>query len=543
MSPSKPAIYLALAFTTTSLYAQNCVPDPGKSLSAIFADCSGNVTAAAEETTKETVTEMATSAAAPEGFAERVNDTIADFLPIFQFAVNGVTTSDDKKSVVVKFNPPIILHGRTSLKATVSEPHLFSKFEDEIVEGAREAQSKQLLGEAGDFSDITYSLDWGLRLNAGNWSTTRHIFGREFETYEGLVDELADASINRFGQQIGTPSFAKAQEELFQSLDSAASTFGISVQNFSNTNTYGQLIALIEQEPNPAAKQAKRNALEAVLLAIRRLAKQESLARLKVSNLDAIDSLIANQPEFLIKAAYRDSKEVVGQREATYTLSYEMGASNFNRVFREYNKLLKQRPAAAGPLTPQEDDAFKVQAYDKVVNDLSAEAQHRFAFSGIYKKIYDYDFQHSYEVQTVNPSGTPVTTMQDAELKIPSSAEWHLKVLYSKPVRSFLGGPASNGDDSFSPNAILPSEKRARLDFSLEGIWVDEDQSIAEALQRKDRVVGRLTFTQPLANGMSFPISIVYANRAEFLKDEKDILSAHVAISYKLIKASDRPEQ
>src|SRR5215213_5329976 len=68
--------------------------------------------------TKAAVAAKPTTVTAPEGFAGRINDSFADFLPLFQFAVDTLSTSDDQKSVTVKFNPLKFDFGAFALTAT-----------------------------------------------------------------------------------------------------------------------------------------------------------------------------------------------------------------------------------------------------------------------------------------------------------------------------------------------------------------------------------------------------------------------------------------
>jgi hypothetical protein len=67
-----------------------------------------------------------------------------------------------------------------------------------------------------------------------------------------------------------------------------------------------------------------------------------------------------------------------------------------------------------------------------------------------------------------------------------------------------------------------------RVDLSLEVFEVSGDP------MRQDRRVAKLSYDLPLAKGVTLPVTLVYANKAEFLGDPDEQLSAHVGLSFKL---------
>ena len=55
---------------------------------------------------------------------------------------------------------------------------------------------------------------------------------------------------------------------------------------------------------------------------------------------------------------------------------------------------------------------------------------------------------------------------------------------------------------------------------------------------RHNQLIGKVSYTLPLAGGTTLPVSLVWANRPEFVGEQKHLFSAHVGISYKLERPS-----
>ena len=74
-------------------------------------------------------------------------------------------------------------------------------------------------------------------------------------------------------------------------------------------------------------------------------------------------------------------------------------------------------------------------------------------------------------------------------------------------------------------NSMFPSGK---LDLSLSYENVSDDPL------RQDRTLAGATYTQGLAEGLQLTVGLVWANKAEYLPDSDDQLSARIGLNYKL---------
>jgi len=92
----------------------------------------------------EAVKGKTTAVSTADGFADRVTDTIADFLPLLGLSMDAVSTSEDKKSVTVKLNSSQHDNGVFGLTATATKPELFMPLSDAIKESARDKESTAL---------------------------------------------------------------------------------------------------------------------------------------------------------------------------------------------------------------------------------------------------------------------------------------------------------------------------------------------------------------------------------------------------------------
>lgn len=472
-----------------------------------------------KEEAREKVLAQASSAAATDSTGSRVSDSLADLLPLLQGAITPVNTADGEVPVVLNFNTPPFLRGKTSLQATLVEPKIYSPLEAKLDAATREAESKILLDRAGGFGDATYSLGWSPIRRAKNWLTTRQLFGRELSTYEPLIDEYVNEMYMPEFTERASAFLVQAATELKPLGDDLASLLGVSFDQIMETSFASlreSAAALEEPKAGQASHLIDRIASQIDTLAELEMKAQAVLVeREKLS--EKFSALVGNQPVLQVRSSYRDADAAVGPRDFAVTVEYSAGTFNFNRLLEEYKALIDQRPDTSEPPEAEERTELKKKAFDGIATKAAEGDLWRTSYSLTYKKISDYDETLEYKLDDV---------AKTVSLAVPGVEEWHLRLNYSQ-----LMGPE-----------LFNTDARPRIEFSVEGLWVEEDEEIDESLRRHDRVLGRLTYTVPTTDNMTFPVSLVYANRPEFFAEDEDFknrLSMHVGLSYKLPRPSD----
>jgi hypothetical protein len=494
---------------------------------------SGRAAAAAESNVVQKIVpkEVAakpTTATPPNAFSDRVLNSIADFLPLFQFAVNNVTASEDKMSVTAKFNPiPVGTFGNFSLTATASQPQLFSALEKQIVEPARDTQRKALLGQVDDFSDLTATLTYGYQKRAGSWEDTRKLFGRNYELYRSLASELLRRAILPALDATDDPTDRVSRERLAWERDHKQQLVKIpnALDDFGHV-TFGTLRANLPAEAV--------NQLIAILNTESGISNDLTASvqkLLKENLLDTLPALIDNQPQATFQTSYRSSDDIIGPDTTAVTLGYEMGTRNFNSVLREYRRMKRDDEAHASPLAAlrQVTESGSYRYEDKLIFNLS------------FRRNDDYLFDWKYQ-EAVSVPGQDQPTMVDrtARLSLPRSDQWKGSLTWTRlwprrendQARSQALAAAAAGTQ-----LALPARQDPRITISLER--EDNDQkkvNIDNVLQdlANDRWLAKASLVIPVQGAMTLPLTIVWANKPEFLKDQDRILSAHVGISYKI---------
>ena len=459
---------------------------------------------------------QASSADAADASGSRVSDSLADLLPLFQGAVTPANTGGDGVPVVLNFNSPPVLGGKTSLQAVLSEPALYAPLEKKFTEADRDNETKALLDRAGGFGDTTYTLGWSPDRRAGNWSMKRHLLGREPNTYLPLINEYAD--------DVLLPEYTAKVAKLLGDADKNLRDPAKKLAPMIGAETLNVVLAkltfseLREKARASADPQSALELIDQIEKAVNDLAVIEQDAQSTLEARDRLDerfaALIGNQPELQVRTSYRDADGAVGPRDYALSVVYAAGSLNFNRLLDDYRGLIEQRPDTSADITPDERRALKKKAFDELTDRALENDWWRMTYAITYKKIDDYD--ETFDDELEDGAQKPAI-----HLNVPGVEEWQIRLNYSQ-----LAGP-----DFFKADA------RPRIAFAVEGTWVQEDGDIPEALRRQDRLVGRITYTVPTSDNLTFPVSIVFANHPEFLSEDKDLknrLSAHVGLSYKL---------
>jgi hypothetical protein len=207
--------------------------------------------------------------------------------------------------------------------------------------------------------------------------------------------------------------------------------------------------------------------------------------------------LAANQSKFTLDASYRDRHEMAGPDEWFVKTSYEWGVGTnvAKRIEKTSNRACAQ--------------TYRTLASDASCSNAYAQALKEAAEDGDVKMGSRVTFALEYkEFSKVN-----LTEPVAFELKGSHSLTYSLAA----------------GRDLFEANDL---DKRGRIELSVAYNDVRDDNDPTK--NRKDRLIGKLTYSQRLTDKIDLPISLTYANHDDYLTDVDRKLSAHFGISYKL---------
>ncbi len=190
-------------------------------------------------------------------------------------------------------------------------------------------------------------------------------------------------------------------------------------------------------------------------------------------------ALVSNQPQLIFTGSHRQRSEFVGADETSVKVSYEMGLYNINglRKFQERNR----------NEFPNYFDAYAeyVARKNPILRD------DRFAVSLEYSDVGDFAFDDGTN-QLSNVGGEKLS----------------FSLAYGRTLR------------------VRDDKAITRFDAGIEAIeFLGDTEGV-------DRIVASATLTYRVAENVSIPITIEYANRSEFLSDDSSTLGANIGFSY-----------
>lgn len=227
-----------------------------------------------------------------------------------------------------------------------------------------------------------------------------------------------------------------------------------------------------------AARDALRDAATALDMA------EDSVV--DAARIETFAKLINNQPQLHASVSYKDRNPVVGANETALSITYEWGyRANVNLAEKKIARECETR-------TPE---CILRSFTDYVVTNASAiEAGDRLKFSLEYADVDDLS------VVIEDPAFT-----------------------YAKPGGNKLTSTLAYGRSLTADDGLFDS---SRIDIEIKREAIDDDPD------RNNRTIGTVTLTRSIGD-VSFPFSLVYANKPEFVAMEAtDKLSAHIGVKY-----------
>jgi hypothetical protein len=475
------AVVFCATFHLHSLAAEECTaPDRQDQCTArqlqefVRARALGTVTAA-QTAPKVANTNEAT--ANPDAFAGKIHNTYQDFLNLFGFAINKVDESKDGQALTVRFNPLRAGQSLLGLTLTAAKPQIAESVRKAIPETGRSDVVTKLEGQLDDLDDLTIAASYSFQSVRCPVEDPRHrCFGRAAESYR---DVLGHALASLF--QASAEENEAAEERLHQLKLSLAR---LSPQDVASGHTNVDVLLLrIDQSTDPSAFRKKIEEFSELEAQIT-LNEKAFFAK---HNLDALATLVDNQPQIALTGSYRSPGKLGGPTETALSAELSFGNDNLNAL-------------RAG--CPAGSDACLGNALRKKLDE-GVVTTTKWSLTGTYKR------NDSFKLNDLGLD-PPVTGFAAVDEK--SASELMIK---------------GQGGMVFNANA---GRDGMRGDLSLEGHRIEKDR-----VRTTNRWVAVATFTVPLSEQkMSVPISLTYANKPEFLGEQGKRLGVHLGLSYRL---------
>lgn len=208
-------------------------------------------------------------------------------------------------------------------------------------------------------------------------------------------------------------------------------------------------------------------------------------------HLGLLPSLIDNQPQLTASGTYHQPGRLGGPNVRAATVEFQSGRQNINTLRSACQKRAVDDDARS--------TCLREQLTELAASGLSTD---KYVATFTYKKTSEFKL-------TDLGLETPVAGFTGIDL--PSASEYNVKIQGGRELGTVVKG------------------KPPRADLSFEGIRTEDD-----GVRTKNRWVGTLTVSIPLGENMTVPVSLSYANKAEFLGDQNERFGAHFGLSYRL---------
>lgn len=427
-----------------------------------------------------TLVERTTSAipqSVDAGGDSAARDENASFAPRLQLGIDSIEAGDEDGSFVVKWNQNEVLSGSLGVSATVRKTSAAGEILTQVDSTIRKALEGAIGAQLDDLDDVTLSVRWGYEGEIAGRQ-----LGRRFELYERVLQEKLDGPL----------------EELM------SRTGGLHSADLNETLTNCELRALGEQEGNwgELTRSELENQLGEDFDGCLEAARARELAIVRLDKdlepLHILAFLIDNQPQLVVTGLLHDRHELAGRDGWELSLSYEHGLCNLNHI------LGKTGCGDDEPGLDVEELAQLTGIGGKP--GTKAQAGHKFTLTAKYAK------RNRLLVDQVFGTGDDAISVK---VDLPEAEEISGKLQYSRNA-------------TFHPVTVDGTQVFPKIHASAEYIDVSDDP------QRRDRLVGQLTYEIPLTASATLPLSISYANHSKYLGEVDDEFSAHFGLSYSI---------
>jgi hypothetical protein len=474
---------LLLSLTTVpQVAAQNCT-DPDTQL-----NCTGReaydiyrkaelqkrgiaVEAMAVEAVDKEVTNSNRSTEPPDPYAQRIHNSYQDFLNLFGFAINKIDEAEDGQALTIRFNPLRNGAHLLGLTVTASKPVIAESVKNAIPETGRTDVVTKLEKQVDDLDDLTIAASYSLQTVSCPMQSQRRCYGRSASTYR---DVLAHAL---------APLFAAApalNAERQQALKVAIARQIPPALLVANPNLDVFTVPIGQVTSPDVMRQALKDF--AVVEAQQTFDEKAFFSK---QNLDVLATLVDNQPQVSFTGSYRSPGQLGGPNQTALTAELQVGNENLNTL--------------RGSCRIVTDVCLNQALMSRLRDGVSTT---KWVLTASYTR------NDSFKLADLGLPD-PVTGFVPVDLK--SSSELIIKGQGGRVLGAAVG------------------TQNVRGDLSLEGHRVENDRT-----RTTNRWLARATITLPLGDNISVPVSLTYANKAEFLGEQDEQLGAHLGLSYRL---------
>jgi hypothetical protein len=331
--------------------------------------------------------------------------------------------------------------------------------------------TEKLAAQSVPVTSLTDSLTETDDISASaTYAPQNRVFGRSLEAHDELLSALVDSATSDEGEEL---------------LRLAQANFGVDVRGNAVT------VATLMKDLTPVARaQFERSAIA-----------EQRLAAAHQNVVDSLATLLNNQPQIYGTVVYHARDKLAGASEASAKVTYEIGANSLNSFLRKN----RDRCGSIADIRNTQKEGLRLSttcvgtmaAFARQPgSDTKARASTRLAVAVEYKQIRANRFELT----------EPVTIAIDT----PHSHSLVYSVTLGIPVATTL------------------ENREGRFDVALNYDNVSNDAT------RKDRFVGSVTYTQKLTDTLTLPLSLVYANHANYLPDTHRKMGVHFGLNYKL---------
>lgn len=441
--------------------------------------------------------------------------------------IPGLSEEDGK--VVFAYNAPSGLLGdefKLSLKATAQQGEVYEPLLAAFAEDVRAEKKTAFEDQLGEFDDVLGEL---------TLSRLSERWGREFgfhqDLFQALWDEAAEGRglnqdpLNRFLEALNGPlrcpglpedptgvpfrEFAKAIEDFNRTCEEREP----SCQRLPPTCPPGNAECERLREScqacasrcEPTVIADSRRALIASAVETSR-AFLELVAIAEEKGVMEVADLVSNQPQLFLGIKHRDRDgELTGPDETSVEFKWEIGLRNVNGLRRYCDQPDELRVAPDGQKQPALDCVARFLACSNGDSSCPdgrnlALRSWRASIKGEYTEVDGYDFSPE--------TGIDVVRDGSEAWKVIGALGWQLTT-----ETDGTGG--------------------SRLDF--DGGYED----LSDDPMKNDRLVATLTYSQQLAGETAASISLVWANKPEYLGEVDEELGARVGLKWTMDPQED----
>jgi hypothetical protein len=438
-------------------------------------DTNAAATAAIAKATTDEVKNSNRATTPPDPFATRIHNSYQDFLNLFSFAINKVDESSDGQALTVRFNP--IREGSQVLgfTLTAAKPVVSEVVKNALPETGRSDFVTKLEGQLNDTDDLTAAGSYALQTANCDMSrpSTSRCYGRAPSSY-----------IDFFSRGV-TPLFAAAPDETEKKRQQLKQFIGHAFSETVVQNAIKNNIDILGLKVNEATNQVD------LLMRLRQFGEAEAQqtianrAFFSKQNLDVISTLIDNQPQFTVTGSYRTPGKFGGPKQTALTGELQFGSENVNTLRAECHLM--------------SDACIQDVVKKRLTNGVSSS---KWVVAASYTRNDNYKLS-DLGLKGGNPS--PFSAIDQR-----SSSEIIVKGQGGQQLTA--GGP-----------------KAIRADFAVEGHRVEKDR-----VRNTNRWVAKATLTLPAGDNISIPVTVTWANKPEFLGDQRQTFGAHLGLSYRI---------